>query len=94
MMADNIIEIDCGESLTIAQVAEMYARLLTSLAEEQAVSIDISRIARIDTAAVQLLYSFQRDAKAQGIVIIWSDSSKVFCDAVDILGMSAFYIAA
>ncbi|MCX4187386.1 STAS domain-containing protein [Methylophaga sp. OBS4] len=94
MMADNIIEIDCGESLTIAQVAGMYSRLLTSLAEEQAVSIDISRIERIDTAAVQMLYSFQRDARTQGVVIIWSDPSKVFCDTVDILGMNAFYIAA
>ena len=88
---DSISEIQCGEQVTIAQCADMYAQLLEAMAEGQAVNIDISAVERIDTAALQLLYAFQRDAKAQGLVTLWSDASKVFCDAVDILGMDAFY---
>lgn len=89
---ETISEIQCGEQLTIAQVAELYPRLLTTLAEGQAVSIDISAIERVDTAGIQLLYGFQRDAVVQQLVIIWSPASKVFCDAVDKLGMDAFYL--
>lgn len=59
------------------------------MAEGRAVSLNASRV---DTAALQLLYEFQRDAIAQGLVTIWSKPSKVFCDAVDILGMHAFYL--
>jgi ABC-type transporter Mla MlaB component len=90
-MSDNITDITLGDSLTIAQVGDLYAQLLASLAEEQAVNIDISNIERVDTAALQLLYGYQRDGHAQGLVIIWSNPSKVFCDAVDILGIRPFY---
>jgi anti-anti-sigma regulatory factor len=89
---DSICEIQFSEQFTIRHCADTYAQLLMAMAEGQAVSIDISQIERIDTAALQLLYAFQRDAKAQGLVTIWSDASKVFCDAVDILGMDAFYL--
>lgn len=89
---NSICEIDCGEQLTIAQCNEIHAQLHSAMAEQQAVSIDISTVERVDTAALQLLYAFQRDARAQGLVTIWSEASKVFCDAVDILGMEAFYL--
>ena len=88
---NGIREIDCSEQLTIAQCAEVYQQLLAAMAEGQAVNIDVSQLQRIDTAALQLFFSFQRDARAQGLVTIWSEPSKVFCDAVDILGMDTFY---
>ena len=90
-MSTNITDIEFGESLSIARVGEIYTQLLTSFAEQQAVNLDLSQLERVDTAAIQLLYSFQRDALAQGLVIIWSNPSKVFCDAVDILGIHPFY---
>lgn len=89
---DAISEIQCGEQLTIGQCADIYAQLLAAMAEGQAVSIDISAVERVDAASLQLLYSFQRDAQSQGLVTIWSEPSKVFCDAVDIVGMDAFYL--
>lgn len=90
-MTDSIIEIHCGERLTIANAIDLYTRLLIALSEEQAITIDTSRIERIDMAAIQLLYSFQQDASRYGIVVIWATPSQVFCDAVDILGFRAFY---
>ena len=92
-MNDTINDIEFGESLSIAQVGKLYGQLLTSIADEKAINLDLSQIERVDTAAIQLLYSFQRDAVAQGLVIIWSNPSKVFCDAVDILDVPALYRA-
>jgi ABC-type transporter Mla MlaB component len=89
---NSICEIACAEQLTISHCADIYAQLHLAMTEGQAVSIDISQVERVDTAAVQLLYGFQREAKAQGLVTIWSQASKVFCDAVDILGLDAFYL--
>lgn len=89
---DTICEIQCGEQLNISHCADIHSKLLTAMAEGQAVSIDVSQVERVDTAALQLLYGFQRDAKAQGLVTIWSQASNVFCDAVDTLGMDAFYL--
>ena len=89
---NSICEIPCGEQLTITHCADIYAQLLLAMTEGQAVSIDVSQVERVDTAALQLLYGFQRDAKVQGLVTIWSQASKVFCDAVDILGMDQFYL--
>jgi ABC-type transporter Mla MlaB component len=89
---NQINEIDVGEQLTIAHCAQIYPQLLSAMAEGQAVSINASRVERVDTAALQLFFSFQRDAREQGLVTIWSKPSKVFCDAVDTLGMPAFYL--
>lgn len=88
---ETISEIHCGEQLTIAHCADLYAQLLAAMVEGQAVNIDLSEVERVDTAALQLLYDFQRDAVIQDLVVLWAKPSKVFCDAVDTLGMDAFY---
>ncbi len=90
-MAESIIEINCAESVTIAQVADLYAQFLMSMAEGRAIQINLSDIERIDTAVIQLFYSFSRDAQLQGLVVIWSNPSQLFCEAVDRLGIKAFY---
>ncbi|BDZ73348.1 hypothetical protein GCM10025856_10670 [Methylophaga marina] len=90
-MAESIVEINCAESVTIAQVADLYAQLLMAMAEGQAIQINLSDIERIDTAVIQLFYSFSRDAQLQGLVVIWSNPSQLFCEAVDRLGIKAFY---
>lgn len=90
-MAESISEINCAESVTIAQVADLYTQLLMALAEGQAIQINLGEIERIDTAVIQLFYSFYRDAQLQGLVVIWSNPSQLFCDAVDRLGIKEFY---
>jgi ABC-type transporter Mla MlaB component len=90
-MMNSIIDIDCGERLSIADVTDLYGQLLVSLNEQQALNIDISQIARIDMAAIQLLYSFQREATLHGVVVIWSPASQAFSAAVAMLAIPAFY---
>ena len=43
-MAESIVEINCAESVTIAQVADLYAQLLMAMAEGQAIQINLSDI--------------------------------------------------
>lgn len=89
-MSRNLVRINCGEVFGIAQVKEVFSQFSAAYEENLVVSIDISRLKRIDTAALQLLYSFQRDAIARGIRIYWSRASTAFCDAARILGRPVY----
>jgi anti-anti-sigma regulatory factor len=51
--------------------------------------LDVSAIERVDTAALQLLYAFARDRKAQGGIVTWSGNSECFSEAVNALGLFA-----
>jgi ABC-type transporter Mla MlaB component len=86
-----IKDIQCGDQLTIAQVSELYAQLLSALVAGQAVNINISEINRVDTAALQLLYTFHLSAQKNSLVVIWSAASESVVAAANTLGMGAFY---
>lgn len=91
-MSADLIEIDCGEVFSIAQSMEIYTQLSVAFEEQQTVSVDISKVEKIDIAGLQLLYSFQHDAIAKNLVIVWTEPSEVFKNAVDIVGMPTFYV--
>jgi len=90
-MSESLVEIDCGEIADIAQVAALYSRLRLAIDDGLSVRLNISRLERVDTAFLQLLYSFQRDAVAKGVRLDWSKPAQPFCEAVGILGMPDFY---
>jgi ABC-type transporter Mla MlaB component len=87
-----IKEIQCGQQLTIAQVSDLYAQLLAALVEGQAVNIHINEVERVDTAGLQLLYTFKQNAQTGGVVVMWTPPSTVFADASDTLGLGEFYL--
>ena len=82
------LEIDCGDTLTITDVSKLYAELLVPLAEGTPVNLNVSNIERIDTAAVQLIYSFFREAQTQGYAIEWKAPSQAFCHSIQLLGLA------
>lgn len=82
------LEIDCGESLTIAEVGSVYADLLVPLAEGKAVKLNVSKLERIDTAGVQLIYSLYKEAQTQGHTVEWDQPSEAFCQSVGLLGLA------
>lgn len=88
----NIKEIQCGQQLTIAQVSDLYAQLLAALVEGQAVNIQIDEVERVDTAGLQLLYTFNQNAQTGGVVVMWSAASTVVADAAETLGLGEFYL--
>jgi phospholipid transport system transporter-binding protein len=89
-MSDNeITVIDCGEALEIVNVGDMYERVLTSLAEGHTIQFNVAKIERIDTAAMQLIYAFSKQAGKHGHVLLWEGASEAFVRSANILGLAA-----
>lgn len=89
MSDQEITVIDCGEVLAIANVAEMYTQALSGLADGHLIHFDVSKIERIDTAAIQMIYAFSKEAAKQGHVLQWQDASETFVRNVKTLGLAA-----
>jgi len=86
-MADGVI--DCGEMLTIADVGDLYGRLLTSLAEGKSVSLDCSKIERIDTAALQIVLAYAKQLESQSAALSWLEPSDTFIKNASLLGLAS-----
>lgn len=83
-----MIDIDCGEALGIADVADLYAKLLATLAEGGPVNLDVSKLERIDAAAIQMIYAFSKELSVHGSTLSWSSPSDAFCRSVTLLGLA------
>ncbi len=86
IMTDQVI--DCGDALSIADVGDVYAKLLTPLAENKSVKIDCSQIERIDAAGIQMLYAFSKEAAAHGHPLNWEQPSEAFVRSARLLGLA------
>lgn len=86
-MAETVIE--CGEALGIADVGDLYAKLLTEVAEGNVIRFDISQLERIDAAALQMLYAYSKEAEKQGHVLIWEAPSEAFLRSTRLLGLAS-----
>jgi anti-anti-sigma regulatory factor len=74
-------------SLDIAGVGQLRERLLQALSAKQNVTVDASHVERVDTAALQVLTAFFKDAVAQDMDIRWQEASQTFKDAAHLLGL-------
>ncbi|OUR73970.1 hypothetical protein A9Q78_02005 [Methylophaga sp. 41_12_T18] len=72
----------------IAEVADLYAKLLASLAEGHPVKLDVSKIERVDAAAIQMLYAFSKEHAAHGTAISWVSPSEAFIRSTRLLGLA------
>jgi anti-anti-sigma regulatory factor len=88
-MAENdTIAIACGEALGIAEVADVYETLLVALAEGSSVDLDISKLERVDAAALQMLYAFSKEMATQGSSLTWTSPSEAFSRSTKLLGLA------
>jgi len=76
-----------GPSCTVRDCAEIKSELLDLLTHRQPVTIDVSSIERIDTAAMQVLCAFVRDRTAAGGQVHWTGQAPSFVAAVRLLGL-------
>jgi phospholipid transport system transporter-binding protein len=74
-------------SLDIAGAEQLRERLLQALSAKQNVTVDATNVERVDTAALQVLTAFFKDAVAQNMDIQWQDTSQTFNDAARLLGL-------
>jgi len=88
MSDKEITVIDCGDVLDIANVADMYTRVLSSLADGHAIQFDASKIECIDTAAIQMFYAFSKEVGKYGYVLLWEGVSEACVRSAKILGLA------
>ncbi len=71
----------------VAWLEGIREQLVTSL-KMATVKLDAASVEKIDTAGVQLLAAFQRDAREGGCEVTWVSPSSVLRDAVQRLGLT------
>ena len=76
---------------TIAQTGDLKADLARVLDLPAAVTIDLSAVRRIDTAALQVLTSFIRERRAAGRGVECRGASDAFLATADVLGLRALF---
>tara|TARA_R110002050_G_scaffold268113_1_gene409976 strand:- start:25795 stop:26091 length:297 start_codon:yes stop_codon:yes gene_type:complete len=88
MSDEGITVIDCGDTFDMANVADMYMRMLSHLAEDDLIQFNVSKVERIDTAAMQMIYAFSKEATQQGHILRWEGASDVFVRTAELLGVA------
>lgn len=84
---DEINVIVLEGALDIAGAGKLRERLLRVLSAKQNAAVDASHVERVDTAALQVLTAFFKDAVAQNLDIQWQEASQSIKDAARLLGL-------
>jgi len=79
--------VDLGADCGMPNVALLYHQLSDLLTGDQAVTIDASRVTRVDASIIQLLCSFIKAMVDADKAFCWGDVSDAFRDAVVQLGL-------
>ncbi|MGE7136096.1 STAS domain-containing protein [Luteibacter sp. NPDC031894] len=75
--------------LRIAAAPALRDTLLAVLAAGGPVELDGTAVAQVDTAALQVLAAFSRDARAAGLPVAWTGVSDSLRRGVSVLGLDA-----
>lgn len=77
-----------GSAQTIRDVSALHKELDALLARAQRVELDGAELERVDTAFLQLLAAFRRDAKARGVAVEWRGAAPELRRVTALLGLS------
>jgi ABC-type transporter Mla MlaB component len=78
-----------GRSLTIQEASGLKQQLGGILSAGGAVHLDGAGVRSADTAGIQLLVVFSREAKMRNVEITWRGASEVLLQSAAGLGLSA-----
>jgi anti-anti-sigma factor len=78
----------CGETVDISCVYELHQELSKALSKSLPVTMDVSRVERVDTAALQLFVAFCRQAGSRQLPVRWNNPSEALCHAARLSGLS------
>lgn len=79
--------LDFDGNLAVQHIGAARQRISAALASAGPITVDFSRIALIDTAGVQLLLAFGREAASRGLPLELRGESAVLTTALDVLGL-------
>jgi len=80
--------IDCGDLLDISMVNEIYQKLNKSLDAGGEISVNLSKVQRVDAAGAQMLCAFFQDTKSKNIKCVWKEPSEDFLKSIQQLGLN------
>lgn len=80
-------KIDCGDSVDITMAKQWKEKLLKALELEKPIVLQAKKLARIDTAGLQLMSVFIQNAKAEGLAVEWKDASPALINAAKLTGL-------
>jgi anti-anti-sigma factor len=83
--ADSVLHLGAG--LEIKDVENVHKQLTSMLERGPSITLDISHVAAMDTAGVQLLLAFQSEAAKRGVAIDYSGRSNAFTHALTAVGL-------
>lgn len=78
----------CERNLDIVVAGQVLIQLREAIEAGSEVSIDASAVERVDTACLQVLCAFSRQAKINGIALDWRSVSPSFRASADLLGLA------
>lgn len=81
------VEIGLPADCRMAAQSALLAELLGAL-DAPATHLDGRAVERVDTAALQLLTLFRREATARGRAVSWLGASSILCEAAGVLGLA------
>jgi len=84
----NATVISCGESIDITTVMTWRDKLLEILSVAPDVVFEAESVEKIDTAGLQVLVAFMKDARVKGLSVTWSNPSDVLCRAAMLTGFA------
>lgn len=87
MTEPEIQTVQFDSRLTIAETPDWYIRLLTLLLDSEALNIDLHAVIRIDTAGLQLLCCFAREAARLQVRLNWQPLPESVQQALDLAGL-------
>ena len=77
--------------LTVYGAAALKKRLLDALARATQLEVDLSRVAEVDTAGMQVLILAKREALKAGKSLRLSGHSPAILDALDLFDLGAYF---
>lgn len=82
------LRVECESSLAIADAGALKRRLLEALEQGRPITMDVSDVRRVDTAALQVLVAFARTARRDGVAVSWKEPTPELLQAAGLLGLS------
>ena len=81
------IKLILPEEIRIANAEEFKMDLIVAIESEGSISIDGSKVTRIDTTAIQLLNALSHECNEQGHPLKWEGASNKLLSYVKVLGL-------
>ncbi|ODS23974.1 hypothetical protein AB835_06070 [Candidatus Endobugula sertula] len=87
-MSSAIHVIDCGDALTIANVAAIHHKIQEALKNSSNIELAASDVEKVDTAGLQVFVALQKEVEKTHGQLIWKNPSDALRKAADTLGLT------